>query len=292
MNSFSFPMRSLLFVPGNNSKFISKAFDSDSDVLVFDLEDSVQSKENKLEARILLRNKLKVINGKKIFIRINDIDSGEILDDLKELTLECVDGFMFPKVNNGSDVYFIDKLLYNYELNNNFEFGKFKIILIIESSSALVNLKDICNTSKRVVSLAFGSEDYLTDISGINDGNDSILFYARSLILNFARAHNLIPIDTVYLDVRDLSGLEKRLNTSKRLGFEGMLVLHPIQIPLVNIFYTPTTVEVNRAKKIIELSKSINQLGKGVFIVEGEFVGPPMIKSAEKILDRIRLFTE
>ena len=204
--------------------------------------------------------------------------------------LECVDGFMFPKVKNRYDVYFIDKLLTAHEINNNFTIGKFKLILIIETSSAIINLRDICSISDRVISIAFGSEDYLTDISGINDSDGSVLFFPRALIVNSARANNLTPIDTVQLNVHDLDELEKKLKVSKNLGFEGMLVLHPKQLELAHKYYSPSTNEIKRAKNIIKLSKKINEQGKGVAIIDGEFVGPPMIKSALKILEKAKLF--
>jgi citrate lyase subunit beta/citryl-CoA lyase len=106
-----YPMRSLMFVPGNNIKFLNNAFESNADVLILDLEDSVQNKENKAIARDIIINSLKSKKNKKVFIRINDVESGEILEDIEKLMIEGVEGFMYPKSQSGLDIFFIDKLL-------------------------------------------------------------------------------------------------------------------------------------------------------------------------------------
>jgi citrate lyase subunit beta/citryl-CoA lyase len=47
--------RSLIFIPGNNARFLEKSKTIDSDIICFDLEDSVPFNE-KDKARELIRN--------------------------------------------------------------------------------------------------------------------------------------------------------------------------------------------------------------------------------------------
>ena len=228
-------LRSLLFVPAHNSKLLDSALRRDADVLLLDIEDSVPVK-NKQEARNNIKEFVEkaVAERKLIFPRINDRESGQLLKDAYQLTIEGVAGFMYPKVKTGEDVYFFGKLLETIEYEKGYPIGKFKIIPLIETTSAVVNIKEICTACHRVVAVAFGCEDYVTDLQGKHDDNGNSIFTARSMIAMTARACGIYPIDTVHIKVHDLDDLEKNLKISKDLGFEGMLVLNPKELPLVH----------------------------------------------------------
>lgn len=287
MNKYLF--RSLMFVPGNNEKLLNSAANSMADVLLLDLEDSVQIAENKN----LARNKIKKyiqqekFNNHFVFPRVNDRESGHLLKDVHELTIDGVDGFMYPKSKTGKDVYFFDKLLETIEYEKGIKKGTFKIIPLIETTSAVLNVQKICKASKRVVAIAYGCEDFISDLEGIHDQKHESLFVPRSMIAMAARANNVIPIDTVHINVHDLEDLEKNLIVAKNLGFEGMLVLNPKELDLVHKYFSPSEIEINDAEEMLRLSKVASLDGKGVAILNGKFVGPPMVKMAEKRLNKI-----
>jgi len=279
-------LRSLMFVPSHNEKLMTSASKSDADVLLLDIEDSVQPYSNKQVARDTIVKYLKTnkFGSKKIFPRVNDRESGELLKDIMQLTIKGVDGFMYPKSKRGDDVYFFDKLLETVEYEKNIPIGSYKIIPLIETTSAVINVQEICTASPRVVAVAYGSEDFVTDLEGIHDLEHQSLFTPRAMIAMGARAAGVIPIDTVHVKVHDFEDLEKNLKISKTLGFEGMLVLNPKEIPLVHQYYSPTELEVFDAKEMLVLAKKANEAGEGVAIMNNKFIGPPMIKAAEKIL--------
>nr|NQU89777.1 CoA ester lyase [Bacteroidota bacterium] len=164
-------MRSLMFVPGHNERLLASASKSDADVLLLDLEDSVQPASNKQIARD--RIKQWVGEGKftnhLVFPRVNDRESGELLKDVHQLTIDGVDGFVYPKSKTGDDVYFFSKLLETVEYEKKIPVGTYKIIPLIETVAAALNAQDICKASKRVVAIAFGCEDFITDLGGIHD---------------------------------------------------------------------------------------------------------------------------
>lgn len=281
-----FLMRSLMFVPAHNEKLMQSAMRVNADVLLFDIEDSVQPQTNKQIARDTI---IKHVNkgdfkGRVIFPRINDRESGELLKDVLQLTIPGVSGFMYPKAKSGSDIYFFDKLLETIEYEKSIPIGTYKIIPLIETTSAVLNAKEICKSSNRVIAIAYGSEDFITDLEGIHDSEHSSLFTARSIIAMGARAANVIPIDTVHVRVHDLEDLELNLKISKNLGFEGMLILNPKEIPLAHQYYSPKPQEVEDAKEMIRLSEEAKKEGLGVAIRNGKFIGPPMIKAAKKVL--------
>ncbi len=127
-------LRSLMFVPGHNEKLLQSAIKSEADVLLLDIEDSVQPSLNKQIAREKIKQYAKQgkLNNHLVFPRVNDRESGHLLKDVHELTIPGIEGFMYPKSKTGQDVYFFDKLLETIEYEKGIEKGKFKIIPLIE----------------------------------------------------------------------------------------------------------------------------------------------------------------
>lgn len=284
-------MRSLLFVPAHNDKLMKSASNSEADVLLLDIEDSVQPQKNKQKGRNKILEFINEghFNGRCIFPRVNDRESGELLKDIMQLSVNGVTGFMYPKSKRGEDVYFFDKLLETVEYEKGLIPGTFKIIPLIETASAVMNVQEICLASKRVVAVAYGSEDFITDLEGVHDLEHESLFTPRALIAMGARASGIIPIDTVHVRVHDLEDLEQNLITSKKLGFEGMLVLHPKEIPLIHEHYSPSKQEIIDANEMLTLYKEAEKENVGVAIKNSKFIGPPMIKKAKKILLKNKL---
>jgi len=281
-------MRSLLFVPAHNQRLMDSATKTDADVLLFDIEDSVQPVENKQKARDLV---VKMISeghfqDKIIFPRINDRESGQLLKDVSQLTIDGIEGFMYPKAKKGEDIYFFDKLLETIEYEKGIPVGTFKIIPLIETASAVLNAQDICNASSRVIAIAYGSEDFIADLEGQHDLEHESLFVPRNLIAMAARACKVIPIDTVHVRVKDLEDLENNLILSKKLGYEGMLCLNPIELALVHRYFSPSEQDVYEAKEILRLDKEARENNQGVAIMNGKFVGPPFVLKANKILKK------
>lgn len=287
-------MRSLMFVPGHNEKLLNSASRSNADVLLLDLEDSVQPDNNKALAREKIVNYVSEdkFSNHLVFPRINDRESGQLLEDLRELTIPGVTGFMYPKSYTGQDVYFIDKLLDTLEYEKGLPVGTFKLIPLIETSAAVLNAQEICKASTRVVGIAFGCEDFITDLEGIHDAEGQSIFNPRAMIAMAARANNVIPIDTVHIKVHDMEDLEKNLILAKNLGYEGMLVLSPKELPLVHKYFSPTEKEVAEAKEMLELAEEAKKEGKGVAVMNNRFIGPPMVMTAKKTLNKDKLIKQ
>ena len=287
MDSQFYLMRSLMFVPAHNQKLLDSSLKRDADVLLLDIEDSVPVCD-KQEARDSIKEFVRKpeARDKVIFPRVNDRESGELLKDLYQLTVPGISGFMYPKSTKAEDVYFVGKLLETIEYEKGIPIGTFKLIPLIETAGAVVNIKDICTACTRVAAVAFGCEDYVTDLGGKHDQEGQSIFYARNAIVNAARATGVLPIDTVHIKVHDLEDLEKNLVISKNLGFEGMLVLNPKELPLVNKYFSPSDEEIAWAEEMVQLAAEAKAEGKGVAVKDGKFIGPPMLKMAEKLLNK------
>jgi len=292
MKNISLIMRSLLFVPGHNEKIIDSAAKSNADVLLFDLEDSVQPAENKYYARELIKKKSFEDKFNKFlkYVRINEIDTDYFLQDVLESTKANIDGLLLSKTETYNDIIYLDNLLKSIELERKLPINKFKIIPILETTKSIVHIKKIATASERITALGFGSEDFVSDLNGIRDfGQDTSIFNPRSYTALVARAYGLEAIDAAYIHVHDLEGLEKHLQTGKTLGYSGMWVLHPKQISSVNKIYSPTEEEYNNALRTIELYNQALENNKGVAIIDGKFIGPPLVVKANNIIKFIKL---
>jgi citrate lyase subunit beta/citryl-CoA lyase len=280
-----------MFVPAHNDRLMQSAARSNADVLLLDVEDSVQPIENKQIAR---NNIIKYVNegvfdNRVLFPRINDRESGQLLKDVTQLSIKGVTGFMYPKARCGEDIYFIGKLLDTIEYDKGFRQGTFKLIPIIETTGAVMNIQDICKASPRVVAVAFGCEDYVTDLEGKHDIDGQSIFFARNMIVNGAHNCGVAAIDTVHIRVHDLDDLEHNLILSKKLGFDGMLILNPKELPLCHRYYSPSPEEVEWADEMVQLTEESIREGKGVAVKDNKFIGPPMLKMAQDILKKNEL---
>lgn len=285
-------MRSMMFVPAHNERLMNSATKCEADVLLLDIEDSVQPRENKQVARDKIKEYVSQgrFANSRVFPRVNDRESGELLQDVYQLTIPGVEGFMYPKSQKGEDVYFFGKLLETIEYEKKIPVGTFKIIPLIETTGAVMNIQEICTACpNRVVAVAFGCEDFVTDLGGEHDLEGTSIFTARAMIAMGAKANGIVPIDTVHIKVHDLEDLEKNLVLSKKLGFEGMLVLNPKELPLCHKYYSPTQEEVEWAEEMLRLSEEAVAQGKGVAVKDNKFIGPPMVKMARNIIKRFEL---
>jgi citrate lyase subunit beta / citryl-CoA lyase len=286
--------RTVLFAPGHNDKIIASAARSDADAVVMDIEDSVMpfSVKEIARANIVKHVNAGTIKNKTLFVRVNDYTTGLLLTDLQAVTLEGVDGFYYPKIKTGNDIIFIDKLLETIEYQKGFEIGKFKIVAIIEEAAAVLNAQEICRASKRVICLAFGSGDFMTSLKGVLDEERFSLNTPRALIAMAARANNVIPLDTPFYNVKDEKGLEYNLEIAKKLGYDGLTILHPLQIEPVHRYFTPSEKEVADAKEILRLNEEAHKNQQGVAIINGVFIGPPMVAEAKNLLKKWEMIQE
>ena len=155
--------RSLVFVPGNNPRFLEKAKSLPADIVCFDLEDSVPDKEKK-KARTLIKNILKQRNkySPDVFVRTNSPESGLIEADLKEIVQKGIDGIVIPKVNSANELKKIEKTISSLEKKRKIK--GIRLMPSIESALGVVNCYEIASSSKRIDALVFGIFDLLNNM--------------------------------------------------------------------------------------------------------------------------------
>ena len=282
-------LRSFIFVPADRERMLDKINMLLPDAFILDLEDSVAA-ENKEIARINISNKLESleIKNKIIFIRLNDLDSNYVYKDIDSTISSKIYGYMIPKFENTDKLEEIIDYLSNKERKLKLV-SKLKLILMIESSKGLLELNKLNNLSGRIIALALGAEDYLFSLSEFGMVLDTMVDFARKIIILHSKANGLLSIDTVFKDYKNNQSLKDELEKIKGMGFSSKLAIHPNQIDIINSGFTPSAEEIDKAEIILKHKKDIEK--KGAISIDGVMYDPPHLKWAQKIktyLDKIR----
>ncbi len=277
--------RSRLYLPGNTPKLFPNAGLHKPDGVILDLEDSVAPTE-KDAAQLLVRNSLRGIDfyGAERMVRINQLPRG--LDDLKFVVPHNVHIILIPKCESAEDVIKVDEEVSRLKKEHGIK-NDIYYMPIIESALGIINAYEIASASENNCALTIGLEDYTADIGAerTNEGRES--FYARSVIVNAAKAAKIQAIDTVFSDVNDMEGLRESVLEAKSLGFEGKGCIHPRQIKVVHQAFAPTETEIEKAKKIVAAFEEAEKKGLGVISLGSKMIDPPVVKRALRILEII-----
>ena len=286
-------MRSLLFVPGDSERKLTKALESGADVLLLDLEDSVAASA-KASARQcvaeFLASARKLSRRPRLFVRVNPFDGGLTEGDLDAVMASAPDGIMLPKSLDGADVQRLGAKLAVREADHDLVDGGTRILAIAsESARALFGLSSYFGASARLEGLAWGAEDLSADIGcetyRAPDGGFTGPFrLARDLTLVAAIAAEVTPIDSVYVNFRDEKGLETESLAARRDGFTAKMAIHPAQVPVINAVFSPAPDAIARAQAIVAAFEAAP--GVGVLSVNGEMLDMPHLKRARKLLER------
>ena len=279
-------LRSLLFVPGNNIRFLEKAKSLRADVVCFDLEDSVPTDEKK-KARNFIKNALKSRSeyNSEIYVRTNSPESGMIPDDLKEIIQKGIDGVVIPKVNNSNEIKKIEKTMIGLEKKRKLK--PIELVASIESTQGVVNAYDIASCSKRVAALVFGVFDLLNDLGIEYTKKSEGAAYSRAKIPVDARAAGKYAIDAIWQDLDDMTGLEQDSLIAKNLGYVGKSIIHPKQIDIAHTVFVPTTSEIEWAKKVCDAYNLSKEKKKGATTVEGKMIDEVHYKRAMSLLNSV-----
>jgi citrate lyase subunit beta/citryl-CoA lyase len=271
-------MRSLLFVPADSEKKIPKALASAADVVILDLEDSVSLAE-KPKARRLAREILtSPRSGPKLFVRVNALTSGLVADDLEAVAAARPDGLLLPKSESGGDVKRLIAM------------AKLPVIAIVtETAAAMFNLGTYGDCGPELLGLTWGMEDLAAALGAQSNrdaqGRPTAPYdLARTLCLIGARAAGVEPVDGVYANFRDLSGLEAQCRDAVRDGFTAKLCIHLDQVAVINHIFTPSPEAIARAERIVQAFAAAGDAS--VIGLDGEMLDVPHLKAAKALLAR------
>lgn len=276
--------RTMMFVPGANAAMLRDAPLYGADSIMFDLEDAVSLKE-KDSARTLVHFALKTFDYSNVetVVRINSLEAGGA-QDVEAMVLAGVEVIRLPKTETAQDILDVDAVITSVEKDNQIPVGTTKMMAAIESAEGVLNAREIAKASERLIGIALGAEDYVTNMKTKRYPDGQELSFARNMILHAARAAGIAAIDTVYSDVDNVEGFQNEVQQIKQLGFDGKSVINPRQIPLVNAIYTPTDKEIQNAKEVIWGIREAEAKGSGVISVNGKMVDKPIVERAQRVI--------
>jgi citrate lyase subunit beta/citryl-CoA lyase len=277
--------RSRLYLPGNEPKFMLNAGVHRPDAVILDLEDSV-APAVKDEALILVRNALRQIDfmGAERMVRINQLPRG--LAELDRLVGSNVHMILIPKCENAQMVKDVDARIRAARKGPG-DRGQGSVLLmpIVESCLGVFNALEIARASANVAALTIGLEDYTADLGTQRTLEAKESFWARSQVVNAARAAGVQPIDTVFSDINDTEGLRQSVLEAKGMGYEGKGCIHPRQIATIHEAFAPADAEVDRARKIVLAYRDAETRGLGAVALGSKMIDPPVVKRALRTVD-------
>ena len=280
-----------------------KASQRDVDVIMLDLEDSVpvEAKES-ARARVIQSIHALDLQGTTLTVRINGLDTPFGYRDLLEVAEAAgprIEAVVVPKVNHPGDIHFVCRMLDGIEAAKGFS-SRINIEAIIESAEGLEQVSKIANASDRLITLVFGIVDYsasigarLVSISGHGEKEEEIYpghrwNFEMSRIVMAAKAHGLLAIDAPYGNFKDPEGLQHSAALACALGYDGKWAIHPDQIEIINLVFSPSKEDVDRAIKVLAAHKEAQEKGLGAVAVEGRMVDQATVRLARQLYDQAR----
>ena len=295
------PRRTVLSVPGHVEKMHDKALNSGSDAIMLDLEDSVPA-DMKVEARGRIIQSLlsRDWRNKTVLYRMNSLDTPFGYRDLLEVVEAAgpvIDAIVVPKICHPGDVHFVSRMLDGIELSMGWS-KRIGIEASIETAVGLEAVSEIARASDRIQTLVFGIADYsasigarLVSLSGHGEKETEIYpghrwHFAMSRMVMAAKANGLQAIDAPYGNFKDLEGLKQGAAMACALGYDGKWAIHPDQIDIINQTFSPSSEDIERARKVLDAYHQATIKGLGAVAVEGRMVDHATVRLAELLWEQ------
>jgi len=274
-------------MPGDERRKIEKATTLGVDCICMDMEDGVAA-NHKAKAREVIAQAMKELDFGKSerCIRINSIGSGLEKYDLAAALATNPDSIVVPKIESADQVEWVCEHIESYELSSNLNIGRIRLLIGVETARGILNLKRIAEAEKRLEAIIFGAEDYAASVGATRTKEATEVLYARSAVVAACAANDLQAIDMVYIDFRDLEGLRVEAAQGAALGFSGKQIIHPNQVSAVQEAFTPSTAAIAYAQRVVAAFEASQKEGKGAFALDGKMIDMPLLKNAQKVLDR------
>jgi len=281
--------RALLYMPGDDRRKIEKSTTLGVDSICMDMEDGVAA-NRKDEARTVIAQAMKELDFKNSerCIRINSVGSGIEKFDLAAALTTNPDAIVVPKIESAEQVKWVSEHIETHELASKKNIGTIRLLIGVETAKGIMNLKEIAEADKRLEAIIFGGEDYAASVGAIRTKAATELLYARQAVVTACAANDLQALDIVFIDFKDPEGLRAEAEQGAGFGFSGKQIIHPNQVQVTQEAFTPSDSAIEYAKRIVESFEASQKEGKGAFSLDGKMIDMPLLKNAQKVLDRAK----
>lgn len=282
------PNRTYLFAPGDHARRAEKALTAGADACILDLEDAV-ALSAKPAARALVKAALARPRSCRAFVRVNAFDTEFCLGDIQAVIGAGLDGLVLPKLEDAAQLIAVDWLISALEREHGLPPRGIELLPIIETARGMAALATLTASAAglggRVRRMAFGAGDYTLDLGITWSTSETELEGARAQMVLHSRAAGLeAPIDTVWIELRDMAAFAASCARGAALGFQGKMCIHPDQIGPANAAFSPPAAEVARAQRIIAAFAEAEAQGLASIQVEGRFVDYPIMDRARRLV--------
>jgi len=275
-----YPLRSVLYVPGDNPRALDKIAELNPDAVILDLEDGVNPDERgQARARIaeVLASPPK---GIYLTVRVNPVGSKWVKDDLNCLLDNPPHAIVFPKIGNALEMEKAEVLLSELGIDANL-----KLWAMIETPIGVLNSREIAFSTPRLECLVMGTSDLVKDLHAAHTLDRSPVLFSLSQCVLAARARGMSVIDGVHIGLMDMPGYLAACQQGADLGFDGKTIIHPVQLKGANAAFGPDEKAIKKAEKIVAAFKAARKAGKGVTVVDGKLVEILDVEAAERTLN-------
>lgn len=273
------PFRSVLYIPGSNSRALEKARTLATDAIIFDLEDAVAPGE-KPAAREVLKTALNTGDyGKRYrIVRINGFDTPWGRDDLDMLKDARFDAVLLPKLETPDAVAITGQVLG----------ADFPVWAMMETPAGILNAVDLAKLPA-LEGFVMGTNDLAKDLRA--EGREA-MHTSLQMCLLAARAAGIICVDGVYNAFKDEAGLEAECQEGRAFGFDGKTLIHPAQLDAANRIFAPTRDDADLARRQIDAYEAAIARGEAVAVVDGKIVENLHVETARRLLAQVEAIEE
>lgn len=274
------PRRSVLYMPGANTRALEKARTLPADALIFDLEDAV-APEAKEAARgnVVAAAASKSYGKREIAIRCNGLGTPWGKEDVAAIARSGADAILVPKVESAADVAAIVALLDTAGAPQSMA-----VWAMMETPKGMLRAEEVAGSHPRLRLFVMGTNDLVKDMRARHTPMRLPMLTALGLGMLAARAHGLTILDGVYNDIQDVEGFKAVCQQGLEMGFDGKTLIHPSQVEPCNEVFAPSAAELEMAGKIVVAFKAAQAEGKGVVTVDGRMIENLHVEQAERAL--------
>ncbi len=274
------PRRSVLYMPGANTRALEKARSLPADALIFDLEDAV-APDAKEAARgnVVAAAQSKAYGKREIAIRCNGLATPWGKADIAAIARSGADAILVPKVESAAEVAEVVALLDAAGAPQSMA-----VWAMMETPKGILRAEEVAGSHPRLALFVMGTNDLVKDMRARHTPMRLPMVTALGLGMLAARAHGLTILDGVYNDIQDAEGFRAVCQQGLEMGFDGKTLIHPSQVEPCNEVFAPSAAELEMAGKIVAAFKAAQAEGKGVVTVDGRMIENLHVEQAERAL--------
>jgi citrate lyase subunit beta/citryl-CoA lyase len=272
------PRRSVLYMPGSNTRAMEKARGWAADALILDLEDAV-APDAKAMARANVATALRAggYGKRELVVRVNGLATPWGYEDLGAAATMKANAVLLPKVESADAVRQAEALLIAAGAP-----PSLALWCMMETPLGVLHAEEIAASSPRVAALVMGTSDLAKDLQARHTRERLPMLTALGLCLLAARAYRLAILDGVHLDLADDDGFAAVCRQGRELGFDGKTLIHPKTIAAANAAFAPAAEEITWSRRVIGAHAEAEAAGKGVVLVDGKLIENLHVEDARR----------